>query len=145
MWTTSIFYRSLANSQLVPQPPTSQKFLDQLVDLVVESQEDYECSICLKKMESGETLNQLPCQHKFHKDCVQLWLKKINSCPLCRHELPPEDVNLRPRPPEPVNTAANRQGGGEPVNPPFNNGARLRGHVSSMTIHAANFGNPLFR
>ena len=38
------------------------------------------CIICYDKKNNWE----LPCKHKFHKECLQEWFKLKNECPLCR-------------------------------------------------------------
>ena len=45
---------------------------------------NFECTICLEKYEIGDTVCKLPCNHIFHKDCLQDWLHKQMNCPLCR-------------------------------------------------------------
>ena len=46
------------------------------------------CSICLDDYSDPEIkLNKLPCNHIFHKDCVQEWLKDNDTCPDCRTEI----------------------------------------------------------
>lgn len=42
-----------------------------------------ECSICLESFE-GYSSTRLACQHRFHTQCVTVWLRKRNSCPCCR-------------------------------------------------------------
>ncbi|XP_073145280.1 putative RING-H2 finger protein ATL21A [Henckelia pumila] len=43
------------------------------------------CSICLSEYKPMETLRSIPqCQHCFHADCVDQWLKLNASCPVCR-------------------------------------------------------------
>ncbi|RZC58227.1 hypothetical protein C5167_005527 [Papaver somniferum] len=49
------------------------------------SWKDAVCSICLGKYADNEELKELPCAHFFHVDCVDKWLKKNDSCPLCKH------------------------------------------------------------
>lgn len=42
-----------------------------------------ECSICLEKI-TKNTLLKTECNHSFHSDCFQNWLKESNTCPMCR-------------------------------------------------------------
>uniref|UniRef100_A0A1A9W2R8 E3 ubiquitin-protein ligase RNF181 n=1 Tax=Glossina brevipalpis TaxID=37001 RepID=A0A1A9W2R8_9MUSC len=53
--------------------------------------EDLECAVCKEPALIGEKYKILPCKHEFHEDCILLWLKKANSCPLCRYELETDD------------------------------------------------------
>ena len=46
-----------------------------------------ECSICLEQYKLNEKIIQLDCDHIFHKECLNLWLKKNNSCPICRDNI----------------------------------------------------------
>lgn len=41
------------------------------------------CSICLEKLKMDKCVI-LSCEHIYHKDCIQKWLKKNDSCPNCR-------------------------------------------------------------
>ena len=47
-----------------------------------------QCSICMGDFQGGEELKMLPCSelHVFHTECIQQWLTKQSSCPLCRSE-----------------------------------------------------------
>lgn len=42
-----------------------------------------ECSICLEDIEFKD-LEILSCNHKFHKECIEIWRKKNPICPYCR-------------------------------------------------------------
>ena len=57
-----------------PPPPTSKKFIDGLKDHLVRGEDEGQCPICLKTMEQDDILNELPCKHKFHKECILPWL-----------------------------------------------------------------------
>ncbi|OAV86958.1 hypothetical protein PTTG_29643 [Puccinia triticina 1-1 BBBD Race 1] len=53
-----------------------------------------ECTICQEDLSQvGKTVVQLPCHpsHLFHRDCIQPWIEKNASCPICRvgFQLPP--------------------------------------------------------
>lgn len=43
-----------------------------------------QCSICMDEFELDESVNQLRCDHFFHKDCIKPWLELHATCPVCR-------------------------------------------------------------
>ncbi|KAI1465881.1 uncharacterized protein F4812DRAFT_437985 [Daldinia caldariorum] len=43
-----------------------------------------ECTICIDEVKVGDEAVVLPCKHWFHEQCVVLWLKQHNTCPICR-------------------------------------------------------------
>ncbi|XP_059637120.1 E3 ubiquitin-protein ligase ATL42-like [Cornus florida] len=57
------------------------------------SREGLECVVCLSKFEDTEILRLLPkCKHAFHINCVDQWLEKHSSCPLCRVKVSADDL-----------------------------------------------------
>ncbi|CAI8585816.1 unnamed protein product [Vicia faba] len=52
-----------------------------------------ECAVCLTGFEDHEILRLLPkCKHAFHMECVDTWLDKHSTCPLCRYKVDPDDI-----------------------------------------------------
>ena len=45
------------------------------------------CAICLSDFEVGEKKSTLPCVHSFHCSCIERWIKKKNSCPICKLDI----------------------------------------------------------
>ena len=45
------------------------------------------CSICLVDYKKKDITMMLPCKHKFHTNCINIWLHKKSNCPLCRKKL----------------------------------------------------------
>lgn len=52
-----------------------------------------ECTICIDDMTIGDEVTVLPCKHWFHGECVVLWLKEHNTCPICRSPIEKRDGN----------------------------------------------------
>ncbi|XP_048225893.1 RING-H2 finger protein ATL7 isoform X2 [Ricinus communis] len=47
--------------------------------------EDAQCSICLGEYQEKEVLRIMPkCGHNFHLSCIDVWLRKQSTCPVCR-------------------------------------------------------------
>ena len=83
-----------SSSSLVP--PASKAWLE--TTLKPENRVDEEtiagkqCPICLREFQNGEkTAIKLPCEHLFHVECVERWLRQTSTCPSCRFELPTDD------------------------------------------------------
>ncbi|GAA0169464.1 hypothetical protein LIER_23948 [Lithospermum erythrorhizon] len=61
-------------------------------DGFVERTKCYVCSVCLNSFQDDETLRLLPkCNHAFHVQCIDTWLKEHKNCPTCR-----ADIDLHP-------------------------------------------------
>jgi len=48
------------------------------------------CPICLVEYEEDDEIRTLPCDHYFHKECVDSWMSSHISCPACRASVIPE-------------------------------------------------------
>lgn len=42
------------------------------------------CGICLEDYKVGDLTKTLSCPHRFHKECIDKWLRIVASCPLCK-------------------------------------------------------------
>jgi len=51
-----------------------------------------DCVICLEEFKNGDVVITLPCFHLFHKQCITDWLKRENSCPICKHVMKKEEI-----------------------------------------------------
>ena len=63
--------------------------------LRLEADTDEECTICREMYSSPTSIEykiQLPCcgKHTMGSECIEAWLRKHNTCPLCRQEFFPE-------------------------------------------------------
>lgn len=63
---------------------------------VVETQDDPErnnnketCNICLCDYEIGDCCKKLPCNHVYHTQCIDRWLRNVSSCPVCKAPITP--------------------------------------------------------
>jgi len=46
-----------------------------------------QCVICMEDIKQGTTLKVLNCGHKFHSRCIDRWLKRKATCPVCNAPL----------------------------------------------------------
>ena len=43
-----------------------------------------ECPVCQEGFRAGQLVTVLPCEHAFHADCAEQWLRRKATCPVCR-------------------------------------------------------------
>jgi hypothetical protein len=48
---------------------------------------DEQCTICISSIRHNEMVRRLPCQHIFHSECIDHWLKKKALCPFAGNKL----------------------------------------------------------
>eukprot|EP00934_Nitzschia_sp_Nitz4_P007688 Nitzschia sp. Nitz4//scaffold58_size112336//39906//40673//NITZ4_004027-RA/size112336-processed-gene-0.85-mRNA-1//-1//CDS//3329554971//7678//frame0 len=51
----------------------------------------HRCLVCQFDYEEGDSLRLLPCNHCFHKDCVDQWLLSKDCCAYCRVPIVPDN------------------------------------------------------
>ncbi|KGN46203.1 RING-H2 finger protein ATL5 [Cucumis sativus] len=75
--------------------------------------EDAQCSICLGEYEEKEVLRIMPkCGHSFHLTCIDVWLRKQSTCPVCR--LPLQD-SFRTKPARPMTVSRDQSFDGSEI------------------------------
>jgi DNA-directed RNA polymerase subunit RPC12/RpoP len=52
-----------------------------------ENHTEVKCLICQENYEQGEELSRLPCEHCFHKSCIDQWLNAKDTCAFCRKSI----------------------------------------------------------
>ena len=52
-----------------------------------ENDSQINCSICLEDMTNVDNQTTTTCDHTFHRDCIDRWLARHNTCPVCRTQL----------------------------------------------------------
>jgi hypothetical protein len=46
-----------------------------------------ECPICIAEFNTGDLCRQLPCDHVFHRTCIDQWLQVSIVCPMCKRNI----------------------------------------------------------
>jgi|NOAtaT_6_FD_contig_31_7799290_length_787_multi_11_in_0_out_0_1 hypothetical protein len=73
---------------LLPRPAMSEEDIRKIPELIVSEadlEKCEECVICLERLKIGEKAKTLkPCDHTFHAEHIDDWLRKATTCPLCR-------------------------------------------------------------
>jgi hypothetical protein len=74
--------RGLSQSQIQTLPQHTISRID--IDSLENGNTGAPCNICLGPYEPGEVVRNLPCLHKFHKQCIDHWLVSKGICPVCK-------------------------------------------------------------
>lgn len=48
---------------------------------------DEQCPICCEELKNGDDVKVLPCKHTFHPGCIDTWLIKNCTCPICKRDV----------------------------------------------------------
>ncbi|KAF3773437.1 E3 ubiquitin-protein ligase [Nymphaea thermarum] len=65
--------------------------LDEASASVVVDDKEAWCPVCLEEFGANDEVSEMPCEHRYHIDCIMKWLEKHNTCPLCRFLMPMEE------------------------------------------------------
>ena len=111
VWKLGIFKTSISSNSLTRNGRGAQRvrqgfepyFISRLPSWTLQPEEAsdkasvdrQECPICLLVYEAGESVRKLPgCGHLFHAPCVDKWLARSATCPVCRHDLEPTTSDM---------------------------------------------------
>jgi hypothetical protein len=97
----------LFEDEVSSNTPTDENFRNTLEEITIDQSfldQEHSCAICMDNFQLGETCIKLPCDdqpHYFHSGrnqdiCsgIKPWLKTNNSCPVCRHEFPSQNIQI---------------------------------------------------
>jgi len=78
----------LPNRQQQGAPPDTINFLEtRTYGDVLGKVYQRECAICLEAWEPSDRVKVMPCQHAFHEECLASWLRRANTCAICRLDI----------------------------------------------------------
>mmetsp|Transcript_17494 Transcript_17494/g.17429 ORF Transcript_17494/g.17429 Transcript_17494/m.17429 type:complete len:157 (-) Transcript_17494:30-500(-) len=46
-----------------------------------------QCTVCLEDFRAREKVRIMPCGHRFHLQCIDVWLMRQSNCPNCKRDL----------------------------------------------------------
>ena len=73
------------------ETPNASNDVSVIPEYKAEATLDDECSICFEKIKKRQKFRALPCsevkQHCFHVRCIDQWLQRNKTCPVCRAEV----------------------------------------------------------
>lgn len=78
-------------------PPAARSVIEALPHVKISEEMVSECPVCKDSFRVGDYAKLMPCKHLYHFDCIITWLKMHNSCPVCRFELPTDDLEYENR------------------------------------------------
>ena len=81
-------------------------------DHLNDDQEEPSCPVCFTNFQRGDRLRVLPCKHSFHQACIDEWLNRNASCPLCRRSILNNDDNNQNQDNQHDSSSSSSEGGG---------------------------------
>lgn len=69
------------------------------VDAAASPPDADHCVICLDAFRIGDSLRILPCLHTYHRMCVDRWLARSKTCPMCKYAIDSGALSWRRRSP----------------------------------------------
>lgn len=81
----SHFINNDADEEEPDENRMTEERIENLPQITIEEELEDTCSICLDTIPIGSSIYRIPCNHKFHINCLRPQLINYNSrCPVCR-------------------------------------------------------------
>ena len=61
--------------------------VSKIKDISKLDEEKKKCCICLENYKNNDETIILPCVHIFHSNCIKHWMKRQDSCPICKNKI----------------------------------------------------------
>ncbi|OMJ28237.1 Receptor homology region, transmembrane domain- and RING domain-containing protein 3 [Smittium culicis] len=88
--------RKSASSSILKCPSSDDHVL-KVKEINDAQTHDYDCLICFEVIDIGDSIREIPCNHIFHLNCLDTWLKSRSVyCPTCRFNLHVDSSNFSP-------------------------------------------------
>jgi len=68
--------------------------ISQLLGRQSSDSEHCQCMICVEHFQKGDSIRTLPCLHRYHKKCIDEWLRRSCTCPICKHDVTETDFHM---------------------------------------------------
>lgn len=81
---TNSKYTPMEQFRKILQPSAFEKLFPETYVNVTPEMVENVCSICLNPFHVGLKVKKTKCNHIFHKECINSWLEKNLTCPICR-------------------------------------------------------------
>ncbi len=79
---------SSAESSSVVGHGLSQMEISRMPEYIVkEDCPSRSCNVCLEFFKKGDMMRTISCMHSFHPNCIDPWLRKRPTCPVCKFEV----------------------------------------------------------
>mmetsp|Transcript_6442 Transcript_6442/g.11513 ORF Transcript_6442/g.11513 Transcript_6442/m.11513 type:complete len:165 (-) Transcript_6442:122-616(-) len=64
-------------------------------DITAAQGEQKACSICMEEFAVGDKQRTMPCFHRFHQACLDEWLTRNGTCPICKFDVDSTGQNFQ--------------------------------------------------
>ncbi|KAL8977814.1 MAG: hypothetical protein Q9205_006463 [Flavoplaca limonia] len=89
--TSAVPNEQVENNDTTAESATAEAIKPQVTDdPIINADNGLACSVCTDDFTKGQDVRVLPCNHKFHPECIDPWLLNVSgTCPMCRTDLRP--------------------------------------------------------